>query len=52
MFLCKDLNTPSPNLNVLNSVYVGFTGGFRSGTSAGVAPDQGVIIKNFTLRSD
>ena len=47
IFRCEDLNTPAPNLNVLNSVYVGFTGGFRSGASA-----QGVAIKNFSLRSD
>ena len=36
----------------MNSIYFGFTGGFRSGATAGEAPAQGVTIKNFSLRSD
>lgn len=36
----------------LNSFYFGFTGGFRSASSVGEAPAQGVTIKNFSLRSD
>lgn len=36
----------------MNAIYFGFTGGFRSGASAGEAPAQGVTIKNFSLRSD
>ena len=38
---CIILDTP------LNSVYLGFTGGFRSGAAA-----QGVILRNFQLRSE
>lgn len=45
---CLDLNTPVPNLNVMNSVYVGFTGGFR-GTADTI---QGVTFSNFFVRSD
>jgi len=33
--------------SALNSVYLGFTGGFRSGTAA-----QGVTLRNFQLRSE
>ena len=36
----------------LNAIYFGFTGGFRSGSTAGEAPAQGVTISNFSLRSD
>ena len=36
----------------MDSFYFGFTGGFRSGATAGAAPAQGVVISNFSLRSD
>lgn len=36
----------------LNAIYFGFTGGFRSGATAGEAPAQGVTISNLSLRSD
>jgi hypothetical protein len=42
---CLDLTHP---LNEMNSVYVGFTGGFRGTTDT----IQGVTFSNFFIRSD
>ncbi|MDP2369887.1 hypothetical protein [Rhodoferax sp.] len=36
---------------VMNSVFFGFTGGFRSGAPVGAPPQQGVTLKNLYLRS-
>lgn len=42
----------SPLDEYMNAVFVGLTGGFRSAPLPGQAPDQGVIIDTFRLRSD
>lgn len=42
----------SPLDEYMSAVFVGLTAGFRSAPLPGVAPDQGVIIDIFRLRSD